>query len=265
VTTFKVGVYFVILLVLVALFAPQIATADPNFIPRGSQRLGPNAEQWFGTDQAGRDLFSRVIFGARTSITIGIATALISTIIGAAVGVVAGWRGGWSDAVLMRLTEVFFVIPGILIAGSLVVIFDRSPVTIVAILSLVGWPVIARLTRAEVVRVKEMDFIEAARASGSSGLRTVFRHVIPHVLPAVGVLSVTAVGTAIMAESTLSFLGLGIAEPTSSWGLMIASGQRFLTSDPHIVVFPAFAVFFTVLAFVLVGIGIRSALRLDAR
>ncbi len=259
---FRAGIAMIGVLSLIALFAPLLASHSPYAVPDGQQRLAPSASHWFGTDQIGRDEFARIVYGARTSLSVGIGTAVSSGVIGLLVGVAAGWRGGRIDALLMRLTEIFLVIPGLLIAAALVVVIGRSVTSVVVVLAIAGWPVIARIARAEVVRVKTEGFVEAAHISGASSMRIIRVHVVPHVLPVVSTVVVTSVGVAILAESSLSFLNIGVKEPTASWGLMIASGRNFLTSSPHLILFPAGAVFVTVLAFVLTGSALRAVLGL---
>lgn len=257
----RVGSLLLFVLVLLALLAPVLSQYSPSEVPEGISRTPPDADHWFGTDQIGRDVFARTLYGARTSLTIGLGGAALAGVIGLTVGVWSGWRRGWVDALLGRVTEVFLVLPGVLIAAGLVLVTGRSVPTLVLILGVTMWPVIARVVRAETMRVSSERFVEAAVVSGATSWRVVRRHVLPHVVPAFAVVFATVTGTAILAESSLSFLGIGVVDPTSSWGGMINGGRRSLTSAPHIIAFPAGAVFLTVLAFVCISNGLRSLLK----
>jgi peptide/nickel transport system permease protein len=258
------GVVLLIALVVLAVFAPLFAKYGPDAVPPGGARLAPSSAHWFGTDQLGRDEFSRVLYGGRTSLLIGITAAAMAGVIGIAIGTLAGYRGGWVDALLMRVTEVVLVFPGIVLAGVLVIALGRGRGTVIVVLAVVLSPVVARVVRSSVLDVKHATFVEAARAVGVRPVNVVLRHVLPHALAPATVIITLSVGTSILAESTLSFLAVGITEPTASWGLMVAGGRRFLSSSPHIVLFPAGAIFLTVLAFVLLANGLRDAMDLDA-
>lgn len=237
-------IFAIVVLLIVA--APLIATHDPEFIPEGNARLGMSSEHWFGTDQQGRDMFARTVYGGRISLTVGIVSALMATVIALAVGALAAIRGRWLDNLLMRTADVFFVFPAIVLAASFVLALGRNMWAVIFAIALTAWPPMARVVRSVVIEVNQSLYVEAARGAGLAE-RTVFRlHVLPRVLSVVLTLSVAAIATGVLTESALSFLSIGISEPTPSWGLMIAGGKRFLATDPHIVLMPAAAMVLTI-------------------
>jgi peptide/nickel transport system permease protein len=234
------------LVVASALFAPWISSHDPLTIPRGDAQLGPSSDHWFGTDQQGRDLFARVVHGGRVSLVVGLGSATLATAFGIAVGALAGMRRNWVDQVLMRLTDVFFVFPTVVLAASLVIALGRSTWAIVLAVALTTWPHIARVVRSLVLEVGQSLYVESARSCGVDD-RIVFRvHFLPRVLSVALALTIASVATGILTEASLSFLSIGVAEPNPSWGLMISSGRSFLTTAPQIVLFPAGAIVLTV-------------------
>jgi ABC-type dipeptide/oligopeptide/nickel transport system permease subunit len=264
------GLVVVVLLVLAAVFAPLVARHNPLYIPAGQSLLGPSASHWFGTDQQGRDIFARVVYGARTSMLIGLGSAFLATVIGVVVGSAAGYRQGVIDALLMRMAEVFLVLPAILLAGALIIVFSHGAfgyrsLSVTMALGLVGWPMVARVARASTMEIKHATFVDAAKVAGVSDLRIVWRHVLPHTLPAVAVVAVLSIGTSILAESSLSFLAVGVREPTPSWGLEIAESSGFISIAPHVVLFPSAAIFVTVLSFIAISEGVRDALGVNRR
>lgn len=244
----------------IAVCAPLVATYDPGFIPRGEARLSPSWNHWFGTDEIGRDVFSRVVYGARSSLLVGFGATAIAGAIGIVVGAVAGYRGGVIDSLLMRLTDMFLIFPAVLLASALTLVLGRGVGTLVIVLGIVGWPVIARVTRATVTEVSQQGWVEAAIAIGCSEYRVLTRHVLPHALAPIVAVTILYVATAILGEATLSFLAIGITDPTPSWGSMIAGGRRTLATDPHIVLFPIAALFLTVSALLTLASGSRSML-----
>ncbi len=259
------GLAVVVLVAVVALFAPVVARHDPLAIDAALSRQGPSRAHWFGTDQLGRDVFSRVVWGARTSLAVGLGTALAATLVGMVVGLVAAWRGGRTDGVLMRLTDVFLAFPYLVAAIAVVTIAGRGTATVVLVLSLFGWMAIARIQRAAALVVRDAGYVQAARAAGVGGARIVLGHVLPNAVAPVLAVAATFVGTAILSESALSFLGVGITEPQPSWGLMISRGSSLLRTAPHVLLFPGGALLLTVMGFVLVGDGLQDALDPRAR
>jgi ABC-type dipeptide/oligopeptide/nickel transport system permease subunit len=254
-----VGVAFIILLILVAIFAPLIAPY--SITERSSEfRQGPSADHWFGTDRIGRDVFSRVVFGARVSLKVGILATFISLIIGVIAGAVAGFLGGLFETVIMRLTDIFLAIPYIILAVALATVLGRGENTVILVLGLTGWLAICRIVRSSFLSLRRLEYVEAATALGAGRLRIMFRHILPNALQPIIVYGTIAVGSAILAEAALSFLGVGAVPPTPAWGLMVDEGRGDLVNAPHLLYFPGGAIFLTVLAFQFVGDGLRDAL-----
>lgn len=264
-----VGLTIIVLLVLVAAFAPLLVRAEEAIggareihPERGTAqaRLQPGSTHWFGTDKTGRDLFARVVFGARISLLVGFAAVLLSTTVGIVFGALAGHFGGWIDNLIMRVTDIALALPYIVLAIALVVVFGRSLVTIVFVLAALGWMGIARIFRSSILQQKNQEYVEAARAIGAGNWRIISRHLVPNSIQPVIVYSTLSIGTAILSEAALSFLGVGALEPTPSWGLMINHGRSALRSDPHLLLFPAAALALTIVSFTAVGDGLRDAL-----
>jgi ABC-type dipeptide/oligopeptide/nickel transport system permease subunit len=253
------GAVLVVLFVAIALLAPVIAT-QPFDAQIFRRNLGPNAENWLGTDDLGRDLFSRVVYGARISLLVGLATQMLVLAIGLALGCVAGYLGGWLDTALMRVTEVLYAFPSTLLAIVLLTVLGRNVTNVVLAIGVSMLPTMIRLVRGAVLGVRDVEFIEAARALGASNTRIVMQHVLPNILGPVIVAATFGVPAAIMAEASLSFIGLGIAPPTPSWGLMVNAGFSWIRSDPLIALVPALAISLTLLAFNFLGDGLRDAL-----
>jgi ABC-type dipeptide/oligopeptide/nickel transport system permease subunit len=255
-----IGLGMVVLLALTAVFAPLIAPFEITERSRGVFRAGPSADHWFGTDAIGRDVFSRVVFGARVSLRISMLAAAISLSIGVIVGALAGFLGGVVDTMVMRFVDVLLAIPYIIFAVALATVVGRSENSIILILGFTTWMGIARIVRASFLSMKRLEYVEAARALGYSRRRIVLRHILPNAIQPIIVYGTIIVGSLILSEAALSFLGVGPQEPTPAWGLMVADAKGLLTSAPHLVLFPGAAIFVTVLAFVFVGDGLRDAL-----
>ena len=235
-------------LILAALLAPFIAPYAANAIDLAHRRASPSLAHLFGTDELGRDLFTRVLFGARVSLAIGLISAFVSVAIGIAVGATAGYAGGVLDSLLMRATDAVLCIPRLPLLMMAAAILHPTVPVLVVLVGLVGWMEAARVVRAEVQSLTERDFVAAARSVGATPLRIVWRHVLPNALPVVAVASTLAVGRGILLESALSFFGVGVQPPTASWGSMLYQAQTTLTSEPWLAVFPGLMIFITVLA-----------------
>jgi ABC-type dipeptide/oligopeptide/nickel transport system permease subunit len=255
-----IGLAFIILLVFVAIFADVIAPYSITARDSGQFRAPPSREHWFGTDIIGRDVFSRVVYGSRVSLKIGIISTLLAMTIGVVLGATAGFLGGKSETVIMRTTDMFLAIPYIILAISVATVFGRSENSIIVVLGLTGWLAICRIVRANFLQLRQIEYVEAAQALGFGKIRIMFRHILPNSLQPVIVFGTIAVGGAILSEAALSFLGVGPQDPTPAWGLMVAQGKGDLASAPHLVFFPGIAISLTVLAFVLIGDGLRDAL-----
>ncbi|OGW21421.1 MAG: peptide ABC transporter permease [Nitrospinae bacterium RIFCSPLOWO2_12_FULL_47_7] len=245
---------------LAAIFAPWVAPYSYETQDMTSMLASPNSLHWLGTDRLGRDLFSRIIFGARISLSIGVATTLIAVFIGSFYGAISGYAGGKTDGFMMRIVDVVFALPDLLLIILITVVLGRGVTGIFIALTLVSWVTVARLVRGEVLRVKEFAFVEAARALGASHVRILTREILPNIM---GLLIVTIsfrIPVAILAESTLSFVGLGIAPPFSSWGTLANDGWTAIKFYPHLIFFPSLAIFATILSFNFLGDGLRNLL-----
>ena len=254
-----VGLVFLVFLTLVAIFAPLIAPYGPTEVLDVS-RQPPSRDHWFGVDIIGRDMFSRVVYGARVSLKIGFAATALSLIIGMLVGSISGFMGGLIDTALMRATDVLLAIPYIVLAVAIATVLGRSETSLIFIIGGTGWLGIARIVRSSFLSLKQLEYVEAAHALGFSRPRIMFRHILPNALQPIIVYGTITVGAVILTESALSFLGVGPQEPTPAWGLMVASAKGLLAPSPYLLFFPGAAIFLTVLAFVFIGDGLRDAL-----
>jgi peptide/nickel transport system permease protein len=255
------GVALVLLFVTFALFAPWIAPQDPAAIDLPSRLSLPSHAHWFGTDELGRDILSRVIYGARISMLVGSSVVLTSLLLGLVIGSIAGYYGGALDRLInVVLMNAFLSFPGILLAIAFVAFRGPGIFNLVLALSLGGWVGYARLVRGQVLAAREREFVEAARALGASDLRIIVRHILPNILQPVIVQAAIGMAGAILAEATMSFLGLGVPPPTASWGTMLNDGRAHLFDAPHLVLFPALAVMLAVLSFNFIGDALRDYL-----
>jgi peptide/nickel transport system permease protein len=254
------GLTVIALFILLAGFAPLIVPYDPVATSWSLVRKAPSAQHWFGTDELGRDVFARVVFGARASLLAGVISVGIALAIGVPLGLVAGYRGGFIDALLSRMTDAMLACPFIILAIALAAFLGPSLGNAMIAIGITTTPIFLRLTRGQVMAVKVEEYIEAARAVGNPRWRIALVHILPNILPALLVQATLSVAAAIIAEAALSFLGLGQQPPDPSWGSMLNSAQRFLTNAPWMAVWPGLAIFFSVLSFNLVGDGLRDAL-----
>ena len=240
------------------LWVPQFF-ADPISTEFGSLEP-PSAAHPFGTDQIGHDVFSRVIYGARVSLAVGVLAVGISLVIGLIMGALSGYYGGLLDAFVMRVADVFFAFPYTLFAIALLAVLGPSYRNVFIAIGILGWPSIARVFRSSILSVKENEYVDAARAMGASDLRIMFRHIMPNAIAPIIVYGTMSVGGAIITEAALSFLGMGVQPPTPSWGLMLSESKALMIPAPWLTIWPGFAILTTVLAFVLMGDGLRDAL-----
>jgi ABC-type dipeptide/oligopeptide/nickel transport system permease subunit len=256
-----VGTVIVFLLCVMAVFADFIAPHHPTRdIFSGMRGVGPSWEHPLGFDHLGRDLLSRVIHGARVALLVGIVSSIISVVIGVVVGAVAGYFGGWIDEVLSLIVDTLMAFPLIALLIVLAAVIGPSLTTTIIVIGATVWARYARVVRAEVMSLRERDFVTAARALGSYDRRIIWKHVVPNVLSSVIVLASLQVGSVIILESALSFLGLGVRPPTPSWGGILSDGRAFILRYPHIAIFPGIMIVITVLAFNFIGDGLRDAL-----
>lgn len=259
------GISLVTLLVLVALFAPYIAKQDPVKQDLSKRLLPPSPEYPFGTDQLGRDLFSRVVWGSRISLMIAVIVVAISFSLGTLIGVISGYFGGKVDEVLMRVTDIFMAFPRLILAMAVAAALGPGIFNTMLAIAFVSWVYYARLARASTLQVREETFVEAARAIGASDLRIIFRHVLPMIVPPVIVQSTLDMGGTILTAAGLGFLGLGVQPPTPEWGVMVSEGRRFVTEQWWVSTFPGFAILLATLGFNLLGDGINDIFNVRAR
>lgn len=262
------GLVWIVIVILVAITADLWVPrwlGDPVEIDSttAAQRmlLGPSWEHPFGTDKLGRDIASRVVYGARVSLIVGVLAVAIMVVIGLVMGAIAAYYGGIWDSIIMRLADIFFAFPYILFAITLIAVLGRRGLENVFLaIGLLGWPSIARVFRSSVLSVKENEYVDAARALGASTWRILFRHILPNAVAPIIVYATMSIGGAILTEAALSFLGMGVQPPNPSWGNMLSDARAFMQSAPHMMLFPGLAILTTVLAFVLLGDGLRDAL-----
>ncbi|ARJ40920.1 peptide ABC transporter permease [Pantoea alhagi] len=262
-TTLAVGATLVAILVLTALLAPLLAPFDPNAQTISARLLPPSAAHWFGTDGFGRDLLSRVIYGARPTLLL-VSLILVLTIpFGLLIGIVAGYLGGWTERVLMRITDIFLSLPNLVIALALVSILGPGLLNGALALALTSWPPFARQARAETLALRRSDYLAAARMQGITGLRLMFGHILPLCLPSAVVRAALSLGGIILSAAGLGFLGMGVQPPTAEWGSMVAEGSKVIFDQWWVAAAPGGAILFASLAFNLTGDGLRD--RLDTR
>ena len=255
-----IGLVIIAVFVLLAIFAPLLAPHDPIQQSWTTIRKPPSLQHWFGTDESGRDLFSRVIFGARASLLAGVVSILIALGLGVPLGLLAGYGGRWTDALISRITDAMLACPFLILAIALAAFLGPSLQNAMIAIGLTVAPIFVRLTRGQVLAVKVEDYVEAARAVGNPPTRIAYKHILPNILPALIVQATISVATAIIAEASLSFLGLGQQPPAPSWGSMLNTAQRFLTNAPWMAIWPGLAIFLIVLSFNMLGDGLRDAL-----
>jgi len=256
-----IGVVLILIFLIFALFAPWITPQDPAAIDLPGRLNLPSRSHWFGTDELGRDILSRIIYGARISLLVGASVVATSLILGLIIGSIAGYYGGGIDRFFnVVVMNAFLSFPGILLAIAFVAFRGPGIFNLVLSLSLGGWVGYARLVRGQVLAAREREFVEAARALGASDLRIVVRHILPNIIQPVVVQSAIGMAGAILAEATMSFLGLGVPPPTASWGTMLNDGRAHLFDAPHLVLFPALAVMLAVLSFNFIGDALRDYL-----
>jgi len=254
------GLAIIALFVVFAVFAPLIAPYDPNAQGWTAVRKAPSTLHWFGTDDVGRDMLARVIYGARASLLAGVISVAIALSVGVPIGLTAGYLGGWTDALLSRITDAMLAVPFLILAIALAAFLGPSLGNAMIAIGVSTTPIFVRLTRGQVMVVKVEDYVEAARAIGNPRWRIALFHILPNILPALLVQATLSIAAAVIAEASLSFLGLGQQPPAPSWGSMLNSAQRFLTQAPWMAVWPGLAIFLTVLSFNLIGDGLRDAL-----
>jgi glutathione transport system permease protein len=259
---------FVLLLVVVAIFAPWIVPYDAeNFFDYDRLNALPSLQHWFGVDPLGRDIFSRIVMGARVSLTAGFVSVAVGAVIGTLLGLVAGYYEGWPERIIMRICDVLFAFPGILLAIGIVAILGGGMTNVIIAVSIFSIPTFARLVRGNTLALKHLTFIEAARSVGAPDRTIIARHIFPGTIAAVVVYFSLRIGTSIITAASLSFIGMGAQPPTPEWGAMLNEARADMMTAPHVALFPSLAIFLTVLAFNLLGDGLRDALdpKIDQR
>ncbi len=255
-----IGLGIILTFVVLATAAPVISPYDPNAQDIAAAIEGPSASHWLGTDQLGRDIATRLMYGARISLLIGVLAVGIGLLIGVPLGMIAGYYGGWADLAISRFADMMFAFTSILLALTLVAVLGVSLQNVIIAVGISVVPVIIRLVRSSVLSLREEPYVEAARALGASNLRIITRHVFRNSLTPVLVHGTLSIGVSILLAAGLGFLGLGVQSPTAEWGTMLGEGRQFIFSAPHLTTFPGIAIFLAILAFNLLGDGLRDAL-----
>ena len=250
----------ILLMVLAAVFAPFLSKYDPAYMDLMKRLSAPSAEHLFGTDEAGRDILARTLYGARVSLLVGVVPTVVSMLIGAVLGAVSGFAGGFADTLIMRIADIMLAFPSMLLAMVIMYVLGDGLINVFLTLAIVNWASVARIVRSETLRLKETEYVEAARVIGVRKAVIIFRHILPNCIPTLIVLFTLNVPSAILTESSLSFLGLGIQAPDASWGLMVNTGRQFLYNAPWLSLIPSAAIMIIVLAFNFLGDGLRDVL-----
>jgi peptide/nickel transport system permease protein len=255
------GGTFILLLLLLSVMPSVFATHHPTRFQNPANRFeAPSAEHWFGTDNLGRDVYSRVIYGTRVTLSVAFQAVFFGAVVGIFLGIIAGYYGRWIDAIIMRIMDVFLAFPGILLALAIVSALGASLGNVVIAIAIFSVPTFARIVRGSTLVVRNLEYIEAIRALGARDAKIIFQHVLPNVLSPIIVQATLYIATAILIASGLSFLGLGAQPPSPEWGLMLSGGRDFIWNAIHVTLFPGLAIVFSVLAFNLLGDGLRDAL-----
>ena len=251
---------FIILLVVIAFISYSVVPYGINEYDYNAIMQAPSAQHWFGTDEFGRDLFSRILCGTRISLSVGLLSVTIGAVLGTILGLLGGYYGGLLDSIIMRICDVLFAFPGIILAIAIVAILGSGLYNVVIAVAVFSTPTFARLVRSTTLSYKNSVFVQAARNLGASDARILFQHILPAAIPNIIVPYTMSIGNSILTASSLSFLGLGAKPPTPEWGLLLSNGRNYMMSSWHITLFPGIAIFLTVLAFNLLGDGLRDAL-----
>ncbi|KLU59930.1 glutathione transport system permease protein GsiD [Peptococcaceae bacterium CEB3] len=251
---------FIVLLFIIAIFGPVIAPYRMDQPDYNNMLAGPSLQHLCGTDEFGRDIFSRILVGTRISLWVGLSSVLVSAFFGTILGLISGFYGKWLDAFIMRFSDVLLAFPGILLAIGIIAILGPGLGNVIIAVAIFGIPIFARIVRSSALTLKNTVYVEAARSVGAQNKRLIWKHIFPGAVSTVIVYFTMRIGTAILTASSLSFLGLGAQPPTPEWGAMLSSGRNYLDQAPHVAVFPGLAIFLTVLAFNLFGDGLRDAL-----
>ncbi|WP_246943074.1 ABC transporter permease [Bacillus pinisoli] len=254
------GGFIVFFFAILAILAPVIAPYDPDHIEIIKKLEGPSAEHWLGTDDKGRDILSRLLFGAQISLSVGFVSTLLGAFAGVILGIVSGYYGGRTDTIIMRLTDVLLAFPGILLALAIVSVLGASTINVIIAVAFFAVPTFARIVRGSTLSVKKLEYIDAIRAMGASDFRIIFKHILPNIVSPIIVQATLYIASAIITASALSFLGMGTQPPTAEWGTMLSQGRSYIAQAPHITLFPGLVILIVVIGFNLFGDGLRDAL-----
>lgn len=255
-----VGTIIVLIFVILAIIAPLIAPYDPKLPDMSKKLQTPSSEHWLGTDDKGRDILSRILFGARISLTVGILSTCLGAFVGIVLGIVSGYYGRWLDSLIMRICDVLLAFPGILLALAIVSVLGSSTTNVILAVAFFAVPTFARIVRGSTLTVKKLEYIDAIKAMGASDFRIIFKHIFPNILSPIIVQATLYIASAILTACALSFLGMGTQPPTPEWGAMLSDGRSYVSYAPHLSLFPGIAILLVVIGFNLFGDGLRDAL-----
>lgn len=254
------GIIFIAIIIFIAVFAPFIAPYDPSAQDLSHRLSAPSAQHLLGTDDLGRDVFSRMIYGSRVSISVGFFAVLITLFIGVILGIVSGYFGGWADSVIMRFTDIILCFPTFFLILLVIAFFEPSIFNVMIVIGITSWPGLARIVRAEVLSIREREFVLASKMLAVGRIRLLFKHILPNVISPIIVYAAIGIGGAILTESGLSFLGLGVQPPMSSWGQILMQGKDYIYIAWWLSLFPGIMILFTVLSFNMIGEALRDIL-----
>lgn len=255
-----VGGFLILLFIIVSIVGPWLTTQDPTDVDVLNKLKSPSAEHWFGTDNYGRDIFTRIIHGMALTLQVGFLSVTIGGVIGVVLGIVSGYYGGAVDTIIMRVMDVLLAFPGILLALAIVSVLGGSLQNVIIAVAIFSVPAFARIVRGSTLSVRKLEYIDAVRALGASDFRIIFKHILPNVMSPIIVQATLRIATAVLTASGLSFLGLGAQPPTPEWGAMLSDGRNFMADHPHVILFPGIMIVIVVLAFNIFGDGLRDAL-----
>lgn len=254
------GAFIIIFVILMGIFAPLLATHDPDTTNVMNKLQGPSAENYLGTDDVGRDIFSRLLYGARVSLGIGFVSTILGAIVGVSLGIVSGYYGRWIDSLIMRICDVLLAFPGILLALAIVSVLGASTQNVIIAVAFYAVPSFARIVRGSTLSVRKLEYIDAIKAMGAKDFRIIFKHILPNIMSPIIVQATLYIASAIITASALSFLGMGTRPPTAEWGAMLSQGRSYIAQAPHITLFPGLVILLVVIGFNLMGDGLRDAL-----
>lgn len=255
-----IGAYFLMFVIITAIIGPWLTHQDPTIVDYSSKLLKPSAEHWFGTDHNGRDIFTRIIYGMRLTLSVGFISVVFGAVFGIVLGIISGYYGGKWDSLIMRITDIMLAFPGLLLALAIVSALGKSLVNVIIAVSIFSIPSFARIVRGSTLAVRKLEYVDAMRSLGAGDSRIIFRHILPNIISPVIVQATLRIAISILTATGLSFLGLGAQPPTPEWGAMLNDGRNYITQHPHIALFPGLSIVLVVVAFNLLGDGLRDVL-----